>query len=198
MKQTAVQKLARVLRVLVMITFVCNLIALIFVPTLAEMLAANRWSGQTFQELLSGETFDFWLEMFTASWHPFIWLMAMTAIGEDSYWIVLTLFLLFCGVCTAIILWQGKRVLETILKGEPFTLDNAKNLMRAAVCCFLISGAALVRLVWGFVTYQSIVPLLTYNALFVPVFLMAGLLCMVVSALFRQAAELKAENDLTI
>ncbi|WP_279036002.1 DUF2975 domain-containing protein [Gemmiger formicilis] len=27
---------------------------------------------------------------------------------------------------------------------------------------------------------------------------MAGLLCMVMSALFRQAAELKEENDLTI
>ena len=29
-------------------------------------------------------------------------------------------------------------------------------------------------------------------------FLCGGLLCLVVSALFRQAAELKAENDLTI
>ena len=28
--------------------------------------------------------------------------------------------------------------------------------------------------------------------------LLGGLLCLVVSALFRQAAELKAENDLTI
>ncbi|WP_289804203.1 hypothetical protein, partial [Faecalibaculum rodentium] len=38
--------------------------------------------------------------------------------------------------------------------------------------------------------YRSIGPLFTYNALFVPVFFMAGLLCMVMSALFRQAAEL--------
>ena len=40
--------------------------------------------------------------------------------------------------------------------------------------------------------------MLTYNALFVPIFLMAGLLCMVMSALFQQAAQLKAESDLTI
>ena len=40
--------------------------------------------------------------------------------------------------------------------------------------------------------------LLTYNALFVPIFILGGLLCLVMSALFRQAAELKAENDLTI
>ena len=54
------------------------------------------------------------------------------------------------------------------------------------------------RTVWGIVYYCSIGPVLTYNALFVPVFLLAGLLCMVMSALFRQAAELKADNDLTI
>ena len=109
-----------------------------------------------------------------------------------------TLFLLFSGCCTAVILWQAKRVLDTILKGTPFVMDNAKSMRRASICCFLISGAAFLRLIWGFVTYKSILPLLTYNALFVPIFLMGGLLFMVMSALFRQAAELKAENDLTI
>ena len=61
-----------------------------------------------------------------------------------------------------------------------------------------ISGAALLRTIWGLFYYRSAGPLLTYNALFVPVFLVAGLGCMVMSALFRQAAEMKAENDLTI
>ena len=62
----------------------------------------------------------------------------------DAYTAVLTLFLWACGICTAIILWQGKRVLDTIMKGEPFTLANAANLRRAAVCCFIISGACLL------------------------------------------------------
>ena len=52
--------------------------------------------------------------------------------------------------------------------------------------------------VWGLFYYGSVAPLLTYNALFVPIFILGGLLCLVMSALFRQAAELKAENDLTI
>lgn len=51
---------------------------------------------------------------------------------------------------------------------------------------------------WRIVWYGSFRPLLTYNVLFVPVFAMGFLLCMVMSALFRQAEELKAENDLTI
>ena len=89
-------------------------------------------------------------------------------------------------------------VLDSILNGETFTFANAASMRRAAVCCFVISGAALVRTVWGLAYYCSVLPLLSYNFLFVPVFLMAGLVCMVMSALFRQAAELKAENDLTI
>ena len=38
----------------------------------------------------------------------------------------------------------------------------------------------------------------TYNTLFIPIFLMGGLLFLVMSALFRQAAELKEDQDLTI
>ena len=196
MEQTSVQKLARVLRVMVVVVFVCNIIVLFFVPTLAAMLTENRWDGQTMERLLTGENVGFWLSFTIHSWNPVIWMLALTA--DDLYWPVLSLFLLSCGICTAVILWQGKRVLDTILKGNPFVLNNAKSLKTAAVCCFLISGAALVRLLWGLIYYQSIAPLLTYNALFVPIFLMGGLLFMVMSALFLQAARLKAENDLTI
>ena len=94
--------------------------------------------------------------------------------------------------------WKGRRVLGTILTGAPFRAENGVSLRRAAVCCFLIAAAALARVVWGLFYYGSVAPLLTYNALFVPIFILGGLLCLVMSALFRQAAELKAENDLTI
>ena len=194
MERTPVQKLAQVLKVLVLITFVCNIITLFLVPGLVGIWAEGgviAFSGlNPFAERSALRL----AALFLAACIQFL-----TRIWRyGGYCVMLTLFLWACGICTAAILWQGKRVLDTILKGDPFTLGNAANLKRAAVCCFAISGAALARLIWGFVTYQSILPLLTYNALFVPIFLMAGLLCMVMSALFRQAAELKAENDLTI
>ena len=66
------------------------------------------------------------------------------------------------------------------------------------MCCFIISLAALIRVIFSVISYRSPAPLWTYNALFVPIFAMAGLLCLVMSALFRQAAEMKAEQDLTI
>ena len=178
MEKTAVQKLAGALKVLVTITLVCNLVALLLVPGMSLMKGP--------EELLALTPYENPLEV------P---LRVGTA---GVYEVVLALFLLFCGICTAVILWQGRRVLGTILTGAPFRAENGVSLRRAAVCCFLIAAAALARVVWGLFYYGSAAPLLTYNALFVPIFLMAGLLCMVMSALFRQAAELKEENDLTI
>ena len=186
MERTSVQKLARVLRVLVIITFVCNIVTLYFVPGLALF----RGETDSLQEMTPVQV----VILFNYCWFPTMWAFAEAPASS----LVLAVFLLVCGACTAMILWQGKRVLDTILKGEPFMLKNAANLRQAAVCCFVISGAALARLVFGLVYYASIRPLLTYNALFVPVFLVGGLLFLVMSALFRQAAELKAENDLTI
>lgn len=158
MKQTAVQKIAKLLKWLVLLTLLCNLVALPLVP-----------------KLVSG----------------------LRGVGP-AYSVVLSAFLIFCGCCTAVVLWQGRRVLNTVLRGEPFAAENAVSLKRAAICAFLISGAALARLIWGLLYFRSVAPLTSYNALFVPVFAMAGLLALVMSALFRQAAELKAENDLTI
>jgi hypothetical protein len=116
----------------------------------------------------------------------------------DAYHVMISAFLCFCGCCTAVILWQGRRVLDTVLRGEPFSAENAVSLRRAAWAAFAISAAALLRVIWGAWEFQSLWALLTYNGLFVPVFAMAGLLCLVMSALFRQAAEMKSENDLTI
>ena len=195
MDMTVVQKLARVLNVLVTITFVCNLIALLLVPGLVGI--GQEGGMEAFRYLTSYENpLEVPLRLaalfFMVCWQ-FLW-----RIWRDAPGAVLTVFLWFCGICTAVILWQGRRVLGTILTGAPFRAENGVSLRRAALCCFLISAAALARVVWGLFYYRSAAPLLTYNALFVPIFLMAGLLCMVMSALFRQAAELKEENDLTI
>ena len=189
MKNNTVASLTRLLKVLVIAAFICNLLAFFFVPGMAmtkgpeELLELGPYANPLEVPLRL-------LIAFALAW---LWVWQ-----SGGYEIVLTLFLLFCGCCTAVILWQAKRVLNTVLAGETFSLENARNMKRAAVCCLLIALAALIRLIWGFITYQSVRPLLTYNALFVPVFAMGFLLCMVMSALFRQAAEMKAENDLTI
>ena len=197
MEQTKVQRLAKTLRVLVRIAFVCNLIALFFVPAIV---------------LLSP------LELFQFAVDRLLNLLQIVPLGEDdiyiptlmlvlSCWQMMWLepsslpyvgFLLLCGVCSAQMLYQARQVLDTILAGTPFVLKNALALKRAAACCWVIAGAALLRMILELIALKNPAPLITYNAAAVPIFLMGGLLFLVMSALFRQAAELQEDQDLTI
>lgn len=198
MTPVSIQKAAKILNLLMLIALVCNIIMIYLVPVAVVSLEHTGGTG-----LLAGAA-----EYLSGFLHP----------GEDDilsagaaasmlawFWcwksptaLALTLFLVISGICTAVILCQGRRVLATILQGTPFSLENAAALRRAACAAFIIAVAALVRVVFSICFFSSPLPLLTYNALFVPIFAMFGLLCLVMSALFRQAAELKAENDLTI
>lgn len=198
MDTTHVHKIAKVLNILVLIALVCNLVVLYLVPV--AVISEELSDGGGLLAGVAAYLGDFLHpgedDIVTAG--AFASLIAWFWWWRRADCAVLTLFLLFAGACTAIILWQARRVLQTILRGAPFSLENAVSLRRAAVSSFVISIAALARVVFSICYYRSPLPLVTYNALFVPIFAMFGLLCLVMSALFRQAAEIKAENDLTI
>ena len=193
-----VQKIAKALNVLVLIALVCNVILVYLVPTAVILSESSGGTG-----LLAGVA-----DYLGGLLHPGEDdILAARAAGSFIAWFwcwrnasgaMLTLFLTVSGACTAAILWQGRRVLASILRGKPFSAENAVSLRRAAACSFVIAAAALARVVFGVCHYHSPAPLLTYNALFVPVFAVFGLLCLVMAALFRQAAEMQAENDLII
>lgn len=117
---------------------------------------------------------------------------------EISYWVMLMIFFWVCGGCTAVILWKARKILDNILEGEPFRMENANSMDRAALCCWIISGEALVRFVVETAMLRSFATFFTYNTLFIPCFFIAGLLFRVMAALFRQAAELQEDQDLTI
>ena len=196
MDKVSVVKIARVLNGLVLAALVGNVVALYLVPTVVMTGREGLLEGVTgyFGSILFPGEDDIVSAIVVGS--ALIWIIGWTSF--NAYQLILTLFLIFAGIQTARILWQARRVLRTILRGEPFAPENAVSLRKAAVSCFLIAAAALIRVVFSIFYYRSPMPLATYNALFVPMFAMGGLLCLVMSALFRQAAELKAENDLTI
>ena len=131
MAQTSVQKLARVLRVLVIITLVCNILALFLVP----MMAFTSSAGEVVHWGMDELSYLFGLEPVPDIYYCFdlVLLLSWAAVWRDAYLAVLTVFLWACGTCTAVILWQAKRVLDTILKGTPFVMDNAKSMRRAAI-----------------------------------------------------------------
>ena len=195
MEKKTVQKLAAVLRFLVILVFGINLLCLLLVPGLAGLLAEGgpeKLMRYLVQEVANGYAAH------TLGHVGMYFLVAFVGVWKNGETAFLTLFFWGCGACTAVILWQAKMVLDTILKKEPFQMANALALKRAAVCCWVISAGALVRLILWIWWTGNIYPLFTYTALFVPAFFMAGLLFLVMSALFRQAAELKEDQDLTI
>lgn len=191
MEKTAVQRLAKILRVLILIVFALNLVCLLLGPVFVrlvlngELLSLLQYVRENFPDYPIHTLGHVLMACFLPIWY-----------GWSG--VPLALFFWLCGTCTALILWQAKKVLDTILEEKPFQMNNARALNRAAVCCWVISGAALARLVWWLAHDYSAAPFFTYNTLFVPAFLMAGLLFQVMSALFRQAAELKEDQDLTI
>ena len=196
MRSASVQKIAKLLNVLVLAALICNLVILYLVPAVVLTGSEGLLEGVVsyFHGIFFPGEDDILMAAVAAS--ALLWIFGWSSL--NAYELVLTLFLIFAGIQTAVILWQARRVLKTILRGEPFAFENAVGLRRAAVCCFLIAGAALTRVIFSVCYYRSPLPLASYNALFVPMFAMGGLLCLVMSALFRQAAEMKAENDLTI
>lgn len=194
MEKTAVQRLAAVLRTMVLIVFVLNLLCLLFVPGMAVIcLDRDTMADPEWRKALAWALQERGL-LFVGV----VCLGGFRSLLEHAPVGVLSLFFWVCGTCTALILWQARSVLDTILAGNPFQLKNARALNRAAVCCWIISGVALLRLLWWLWHDHSAAPFFTYNALFIPAFLMAGLLFQVMSALFHQAAELKEDQDLTI
>lgn len=194
MEKTAVQRLAAVLRTMVLIVFVLNLLCLLFVPGMAVIcLDRDTMADPEWRKALAWALQERGL-LFVGV----VCLGGFRSLLEHAPVGVLSLFFWVCGTCTALILWQARSVLDTILAGNPFQLKNARALNRAAVCCWIISGVALLRLLWWLWHDHSAAPFFTYDALFIPAFLMAGLLFQVMSALFRQAAELKEDQDLTI
>lgn len=120
--------------------------------------------------------------------------------AQDSRELGLGLAIFYpCGLCTAVIILQGERVLSKIASRQPFHPQNAGSIRIAAFACFAISALAAIRLVvWLFWYPAGGWILRRYNTLFIAGFLLAGLLAMVLSELFRTAAELKADNDLVI
>ena len=194
MEKVGIQCLARGLRLMIWIVFVLNLICLLLVPLFVKLVIDGDWFSMLryLRENLPDYTIHTLGHMLMAC--PF----AFLAVWTEWRSILLTVFFGLCGVCTASILWQAKKVLDTMLKESPFQRCNAQALKRAAVCCYIISGAAAVRLLVWLAMEKNLAPLFTYNTLFIPAFFMAGLLFQVMSALFRQAAELKEEQDLTI
>ena len=178
------EKLARLLRLLITLAFACALVGSWVIPIMI-------YDGYN----IYGE-YD-WLPGGPDPINNFRHLKKMFAYDfgdgrdnlSDMYWQHPP----FYGLCIAFLLWQARRILDTILAGAPFRLvDSATHLKRAAGGCLVLSIAAFVRVAFDLLGHRSI---LYYHTLLIPVFALVFLLCMGLRSLLLQTAE---ENDLIV
>ena len=191
MVRTAAQKIADVLIFLCGFLIFCDILLLPLTPALAYFRFQNP-ASMRFDHLLAVFAYDFddgvgnLLEIILKE----SWKSPETA--------VLALFLLLAGICGAVILVQGIRLLASVADGTCHKLLKQEHrIQRAAAGCFVIAAGALGRTAFT-LCRDGAAALLSYTALFIPLFTMAGLLCLVMAGLFHRAAEMKAGNDLTI
>lgn len=183
MRIATAEKLARFLKWAVIVFFILLLVLLLFVPFLTGIRSALAGSSPINTEFSVGALFSAWKVL----------------LGGNNVWrTVLAWFMLFCGICCAVILWQARIVLKNIAIGKLFVSSNKNAMVRAGISCFLISAAAIVRLVINLIIFPSWAPIVTYTSFFIPLFAFAGLVFLIGAALFAGAADLKEENDLVI
>jgi len=121
---------------------------------------------------------------------PWVMPRALPLFGYDTaHTLPYTLILLSSGLCTLFILWQLKAIFRTLLGGDPFVFANVTCFRKIAVACFLI---ALIYVVKAFILFS-----LT-SLVFIIIFALAGLFCLTLKDVFKQAIAYKEENDWTV
>lgn len=121
---------------------------------------------------------------------PFIFKEAgkFMPIFKDNY-IPFCIIFMIAGVFALIILWNLRKIFQTVISEDPFVRENVVALKRMGICAFIIALIMLIRLFFV-ITPAALVIIL--------VFLVAGLFSLVLSQVFDQAVTYKQENDLTI
>lgn len=139
MEHNVVVRMAKVLYGMVLAVFVFNLLVLPLVPGYTMMAYKGMGMGHpsisslmgTMRSLL-GAGVPAWeilvvrpLAMLGGDWSGY---------GPEVWWSAA--FFLGCGICTAVLLWQARCILSTIIAQTPFQRSNARSMKRAAASCW--------------------------------------------------------------
>lgn len=131
--------------------------------------------------------------------------------AESSLWQFI-IFTYIYAICCMAILVDFYKVCTRIGVGDSFSTENAHSFQLMERTSYIASVAAAVRIVWCFMArIPQAVPQTASNLKLTPMtgflaisiaeflaFLIFGLVCKALSALIVNAAEIKAENELTI
>lgn len=108
--------------------------------------------------------------------------------SKDNYTFLLVL-LYFTGLFCLGIVFEMRKIFNTLNRRDPFMMDNVTSLRRMSIGAFVISGAYVVKIIF-FNSFLTVIIAM--------IFFIAGLFLVILAEVFKQAVEFKEENDLTI
>ena len=169
--------LASFLRILVDILLVANLAVLLLLPVLLNTLYENP-------ELLLQ------LDRYDATQGPDIPIRPEypSDLPPTSYPFYLG-FLYVSGICTAWILLEGRLILRRLEKGLPFAAAQSGSFSRIAAACALLALIFTIKVA----VYNTLLTMFC-----AAVFFLLTMIALVLAEVFRQAHQVKSENELTI
>lgn len=99
-------------------------------------------------------------------------------------------------------LFNLRRIINSLIKRTPFIWDNVKAIKRIAIYCFAIAGTYIVNFFVNGQYKDFEIVIIDKSGVHTDfeflIFLLAGFFIFVLSQVFKQAVEYKEENDLTI
>lgn len=202
MTRSSAHRLAKVAKLVVSLLMICTIVGMVSIPAMVLLTPEGFCRGIMDKLLhlmgikpLPAEQ----AELYIPLWWTFavIW-VSWGEVWSQWMWIVHMVMMMVCAVSLLMVLRQARDVLDAVLAGDPFRRRSADAMKRASYGCWVIAGGALAWLVAEVCLSASSAPLYGCHALMIPAFSMAGLLLLLLSALFCQAAELQEEQDLTI
>ncbi len=132
----------------------------------------------------------FWLGILVTVSLPLFFKWVGNYIEEfKTFFLQLTVLYMLSGVMSLLIVWELRRMFDTVLADDAFVTANAVSLKKMAKCSFVIALLSLVRLF--FMPTPA-------TAVIIIVFSIAGLFSLVLCQVFEKAVRYKEENDLTI
>lgn len=122
---------------------------------------------------------------------------AILPINEDYLWNAvpsgtypfMLFFIVFCGVIIFFALFEGGKIINNIKNSKPFCINNANSFKRTSVYSFILCLLFGLKMFFS----ASLLTLICCGLLFAGTLLLG-----VLSQLFKQAYEIKQENELTI
>ncbi len=107
----------------------------------------------------------------------------------DNIILPFTVILLGSGMAAVYIMFNLKSMFKTLLGGNPFVWSNVSCLRKMAVASFIIALFYIAKCFFWFTIATGII---------VIIFVIAGLFCLTLKDVFKQAICYKEENDLTV